>query len=120
VYTLDSYRQGWAQRQAEADEAAAHWRADAWGRAHSVATELASQFGVTRVVVFGSLARGRAGPGSDVDLLVDGLPPDRYWEAAGVADRIMHPIAVDLAAIPAVRPEVLTRALAEGRCILGA
>jgi hypothetical protein len=34
---------------------------------------LAIHYGVTNVRVFGSIARGEAGPGSDVDLLVDGL-----------------------------------------------
>ena len=34
---------------------------------------LAQRYGVTNVRVFGSVARGEAGPDSDIDLLVDGL-----------------------------------------------
>lgn len=34
----------------------------------------AHRHGIQRIVVYGSVARGRAGPGSDLDLLVDPLP----------------------------------------------
>jgi predicted nucleotidyltransferase len=37
----------------------------------SALRELASKFGVRNLRVFGSRARGQAGPGSDLDLLVD-------------------------------------------------
>ena len=33
--------------------------------------ELATLFGVSAVAVFGSYARGEAGPGSDLDLIID-------------------------------------------------
>jgi predicted nucleotidyltransferase len=42
---------------------------------------LVNEFGVTKVVLFGSLARGDAGLHSDVDLLVDGLPREKLFEA---------------------------------------
>jgi predicted nucleotidyltransferase len=37
---------------------------------------LAKQYGATQVRVFGSVARGEAGPNSDVDFLVE-MDPDR-------------------------------------------
>ncbi len=49
--------------------------------------ELAHRHGVTRVRVFGSMARGDAGPSSDVDLLVDVGPDPSPWFPGGlVAD----------------------------------
>ena len=49
--------------------------------------ELASRHGVTRVRVFGSVARGQARPSSDVDLLVDVGPNPSPWFPGGlVAD----------------------------------
>jgi len=49
--------------------------------------ELARRHGVTRVRVFGSMARGDAGPQSDVDLLVDVGPDPSPWFPGGlVAD----------------------------------
>jgi len=37
--------------------------------------------GVSRVILFGSFARDEAAPGSDLDLLVEGLDPARLLEA---------------------------------------
>lgn len=44
---------------------------------------LASRHGVTRVRVFGSMARGDAGPQSDVDLLVEVGPNPSSWFPGG-------------------------------------
>lgn len=43
---------------------------------HAAIIEAARRHGVTNVRLFGSVARGQAGPASDVDVLVD-LEPDR-------------------------------------------
>ena len=49
--------------------------------------ELAKRHGVTRIRVFGSVARGEAGPSSDVDFLVDVGPDPGPWFPGGlVAD----------------------------------
>lgn len=49
--------------------------------------ELAQHHGVTRVRVFGSVARGEARPTSDVDFLVDVGPNTSPWFPGGlVAD----------------------------------
>ena len=48
---------------------------------------LAHRHGVTGVRVFGSMARGDAGPSSDLDLLVDVGPEPSAWFPGGlVAD----------------------------------
>lgn len=39
--------------------------------------------GAREVYLFGSHARGDAGPGSDLDLAVRGLPPERFYRAVG-------------------------------------
>lgn len=79
---------------------------------------LVRDFGVTRVVLFGSLARGTARLDSDVDLLVEGLPPERLFEAMAVLSRELG-ADVDLAPSEAARPAVLRRALSEGRVLHG-
>ena len=43
----------------------------------AVAEGACREFGVRRLDAFGSLARGSAGPSSDVDLLVEFADPDR-------------------------------------------
>jgi predicted nucleotidyltransferase len=45
--------------------------------------EVAAQFGLRLVLLFGSFARGQARPDSDCDIAVAGCPPDRFWDLAG-------------------------------------
>ena len=45
---------------------------------------LAKRHGVTRVRVFGSMARGDAGPQSDVDLLIDVGAESSAWFPGGL------------------------------------
>ena len=45
---------------------------------------VARRHGVTRVRVFGSMARGDAGPTSDIDLLVDVGPNTSPWFPGGL------------------------------------
>ena len=69
--------------------------------------------------VAGWHARGAARPESDVDLLVEGLPFERLIEATVRADRLLAEASADLVPADRVRPEVLTRALAEGILLHG-
>ena len=48
----------------------------------------------------GSLAHGAwFGPGSDVDLAVEGIPAAAFWRAWCALDRLAHAIDIDLVAI---------------------
>ena len=46
--------------------------------------EIAAHHGATNVRVFGSAAKGTAGPESDLDLLIDVLPEHSAWFPAGL------------------------------------
>ena len=65
--------------------------------------------GVTRVLLFGSLARGEAGPGSDVDLWVEGLADADWLDATQVARSAVRHAEVDI-----VRAECAGDALRDG------
>lgn len=54
--------------------------------------------GVREVYLFGSAATGRLRDGSDIDLAVTGLPPERFFRAMGLAaDLLDRPLSlVDL------------------------
>ena len=65
--------------------------------------------GVTRVVLFGSLARGEAGPGSDVDLWVEGLADADWLDATQVVRAAVRHAEVDV-----VRAECASDALRAG------
>jgi predicted nucleotidyltransferase len=54
-----------------------------WQRREEI-LRLAAKHGATNVRVFGSVARGEAGPDSDVDLLVDLGPKQSPWFPGGL------------------------------------
>ncbi len=69
-------------------------------RAREVATLLRVRFGARRVVLFGSLAH-TAWPTttSDVDLAVEGLSAEAYWQARAMVEEQFPDRAVDLVAL---------------------
>ena len=70
--------------------------------------ELAKQFGVVRLALFGSTARDTAGPNSDIDILVEFDGPATSARYFGVQfyleDLLCRP--VDLVTEKALRPEL--------------
>ena len=73
--------------------------------------ELRKRFGLRRLAVFGSVARGEALTGSDVDLLVDfeGTPDfDRYMDLKFHLEDLLGR-KVDLATPGALRPRLKPR-----------
>jgi predicted nucleotidyltransferase len=111
---LSGYAAGWLARERAKREDEAEWRARIEARLPEVVRMLVEDFGATRILLFGSVARGAARPESDVDLLVEGLPMERIIEATVRADRLLAEASADLVPADRVRPEVLTQALAEG------
>jgi predicted nucleotidyltransferase len=77
--------------------------------------QLAAQHGLTDLRVFGSVARGEAVAGSDLDLLVSVLPGHGLFRmnafAAAVEELLQVP--VQLATERGLRPRVRQRVLAE-------
>jgi len=72
---------------------------------------LKSQFGVRRVILFGSLARlSWFRSDSDVDLAVEGLKTKEYWQAWKLAEDIIADRPVDFVEIESVS-ESLKRAI---------
>lgn len=72
-------------------------------RVRELAKMLKRQFGVRKVVLFGSLARmSWFTPGSDVDLAVEGLETRKYWRAWKLAEEIIADRPVDFVEIESV------------------
>ena len=66
-------------------------------RVRAAVRELKTQFPVSRVVLFGSLAhQGWFVPDSDVDLAVEGLSPANYWKAWRLLETTIGDRPVDL------------------------
>ena len=116
---LDHYAEGWIERGRLAAARQAEWREAVRNRLPALVSLLVERFEVTRITLFGSFARGSAVPGSDIDLLVDGLSDDRLIEATVAAERLFSPlpITVDLVPVHRARSAVRERAEQEGECL---
>ncbi len=77
----------------------------------------AARRGARNVRVFGSVARGTAGPSSDVDLLVDVDPGRSLLDVVGLWQDLEDLLGrkVDLVTEAGLHPELRDRILAEAR-----
>ncbi len=116
---LADYVAGWRERARRESEAACAWREEVLERLPAVAHLLRTEFGATRVLLFGSLSRGMGRPGSDVDLLVDGLGMADLIRATVAVERLLPGVDADLVPTASARQEVRARAEREGRVIDG-
>ncbi len=116
---LSSYAAGLGQRAQAARAADAAWQAESRALARRVSELLVAQFGAQRVWLFGSVARSEAVVGSDLDLLVDGIAAERWFEACDAAGRLAGRVPVDLVPWAQCRPWIRERALAEGEALYG-
>ena len=94
---MKAYIESARAREAVQKQAAMQRREAAWAVARQAAGILKSEFGATRVVVFGSLSHGAwFNARSDIDLLAEGIPPDLFWRAWCALDRLGSQFQVDL------------------------
>jgi predicted nucleotidyltransferase len=77
-------------------------------RVREAAAILKRQFGVKQVILFGSLADTTwFVPDSDVDLAIEGLSNDNYWQAWKVVEDIIGNRPVDLIEIESAKESLL-------------
>jgi len=78
---------------------------------------LLAKYGATNPRLFGSLARGEAGPGSDIDIIVEMDPTDGnlLMRASGLMEEVRqllgHP--VDVFPVQLLKPKISDSALAD-------
>lgn len=81
----------------------------------AAADMLRQEFGVRRVVLFGSLARGEwLAVESDVDLAVEGLQPEQYWVAWQKVEELISEVPVDFVEMETARPSLRRAILRQG------
>jgi len=103
---LELTREGWKsyleaarRRPALSEVTSAERRTREWllDRVREAAVVLKTRFGARRVVLFGSLAHAAwFTPDSDVDLAVEGLTSDVYWQAWRLVEEVIGDRPVDL------------------------
>jgi len=83
--------------------------------AQECARLLKEQFGARRVILFGSLAgQGPWHEGSDIDLAVEGIPPEDFFRAYAACGDLLPPgIELDLIPLEDAYPEMRARILGE-------
>jgi predicted nucleotidyltransferase len=81
---------------------------------------IAVKHGVVKAFVFGSFARGDAGPGSDLDVLVELEPGRSLLDLARLEDELEDSLGLDVDVVTAksLFPEVLERVMAERKAVL--
>ena len=90
-------------------------REAAWQAARQAAQVLKEEFKATRVVVFGSVARGVGFTRwSDVDVAAWGLAPEDTFRAIGVVMDLDTEVAVNLVDVNTARPSLLASIEREG------
>jgi predicted nucleotidyltransferase len=117
--SADPYLKAWRSRALAAEVRAGAWRAERLAEAKVAARALVEQLRARRVLLFGSLARGSAGPDSDVDLWVEGLPEGAYLEAVNIVRQSIPATEVDLVVAEWSRASLRERALREGIVLHG-
>ncbi len=110
---LEPYLTYWRRRRAEARGRSRQLARQARADAAQIAAMLRREFGATRVLLFGSLARGRFLPDSDIDLAVEGLPAAVFFPALAQAGK-MSRFPVDLKPLEDLDPYFKSKVLATG------
>lgn len=109
----ESYVAYWRRRQAHGRALSLRLAGQARADAARIAALLRRDFGVTRVVLFGSLASGRFRPDSDIDLAVEGLAAASFFRALAQASRLsLFPL--DLKPLEDLAPHFKARVLQTG------
>lgn len=87
----------------------------AWQLARQAANLLRRDFGAQKVAVVGSLAHEAwFTPWSDIDLVAWGIPPDRFYAAAGTVAELSTDFKIDLIDPATARPVLQTMIEREG------
>lgn len=85
----------------------------------ALVARLGTEPSVRRVILFGSRARGDAGPRSDVDLAVEGpdLTARDWFRLADLTEEVDTLLKVDLVRLEEAPPELRARIESEGRTL---
>lgn len=105
---MAAYKEGARRRQERERQALRERERRAWELARQAATALREQFGVSRVVVFGSLVHpGWFTPWSDVDIAAWGIKPEDTFRAIGVVLDLDTDIPLNLVDVGACSASLL-------------
>ena len=113
---LEEYRRFYHERQAERQTRLRELMEEARQVAASAAELLRTQFGATRVILFGSLVHPELFHfQSDIDLAVWGLAEEDYYRTVGILQSLNPKFSVDLVRFEDISPDFQALILKEGQ-----
>jgi predicted nucleotidyltransferase len=110
---IEAYVERWRKRQEAAYACNRRLAQQARQDVEHIAAMLRQKFGVTRILLFGSLMTDRFSAESDIDLAVASLAPADYFPALAEAGKLTD-FPVDLKPLEALAPHVRDRILERG------
>ena len=106
---MDEYWRFALEREQRERVALAARRERALALARAASELLKRDFGVRRLILFGSLAHGAwFHANSDIDLAVVGLAPDVFWQAWSAVDRLGPDFEINLVAVESASSRLRT------------
>jgi uncharacterized protein len=111
---FDAYLAGWQKRGEQERVASAEAREHALTVARELARVLVNRHGARRVLLVGSLARGDFGPGSDIDLVAEGLADDAFFAIGAELEALAGGFRVDLVPLESATAAYRARVAEEG------
>ena len=109
----DRFAAYWQQRRAAQQELSQRLARQARMDVTRIAAVLRQQFGVRRIILFGSLAERRFAPGSDIDLAVEGLAKADLFAALAQVNELSR-FQVDLKPLEELEPHFRRKVLTTG------
>lgn len=77
---------------------------------------LVNEFQAKKIILFGSLAKGKFTQTSDIDLAVAGIPPERYFRALATVNSCTE-FEIDLKPLEDLKPYFYHRVMETGKII---
>jgi predicted nucleotidyltransferase len=111
--TYKQYKEAWDRRRRREEEDLNRKRELLIRKVRQCARKLKA-LGGKRVILFGSLAAGKFRKDSDVDIAVEGLSVDAYFEALGIFEEKLGDVSFDLVDLKEALPTVVKRIEKEG------
>ena len=114
MHEFQEYVRAWRGRWKREQRTDAGARRKARACASKLALLLAQRYRARRVLLCGSLARGDFQRGSDIDLVIEGISKDRFFEASAEAANAAGEFEVDLVPMEAATASFRRRLAREG------
>jgi predicted nucleotidyltransferase len=111
-----SYLQYWRERQKKQRDYNQSLAYSAREQLEPIIDYLKENFPVTKIILFGSLVKGKFCETSDIDLAVDGIPPEKYFQVLNTVNSMSDRL-IDLKPLEALEAHFLKRVLETGEVL---